>query len=232
MGKHFSISAFSPRQGQFGTVFTDVTEQKRAAERLEQSLQKLQKTLKDTVRALAATAESRDPYTAGHQQRVAYLATAISRAMALPEEQVEGINVAAALHDIGKISVPIEILNKPGLLSDLELGLIKTHPRIGHDILRSVEFPWQVARIILQHHERMDGSGYPEGLAGEDILLEARILAVADVVEAMASHRPYRPPLGLDSAVDEIGRHRGIVYDGPVVDACLNLLTEEGFTFN
>ncbi|HID87880.1 MAG TPA: HD-GYP domain-containing protein [Anaerolineae bacterium] len=155
----------------------------------------------------------------------------IAREMGLPEEQFEGIRIAGLIHDIGKINVPAEILSKPGPLSELEFGLIQAHPQVGHDILKTIEFPWPVAQIVLQHHERMDGSGYPQGLSDDNILLEARILGVADVVEAMASHRPYRPPRGLDKALEEISRNRGILYDPEVVDACLKLFTEKGFTF-
>jgi putative nucleotidyltransferase with HDIG domain len=173
--------------------------------------------------------ETKDAYTAGHQRRVANLARAIAAEMGLSPEQIDGIRMAAVIHDLGKISVPAEILSKPIGLNDLEYGLIKIHPQVGYDILKEIEFPWPVAQIVLQHHERMDGSGYPQGLLGEEIILEARILAVADVVEAMASHRPYRPPHGVDKALEEISRNRGILYDPEVVDACLKLFNEKGF---
>ena len=209
----------------------EITERKRVEEELRQSYEKLRRTLEGTVHALASTAEKRDPYTAGHQQRVTRLACAMAQEMGLPEEQIEGIRVAGTLHDMGKIYVPAEILNKPGRLTEMEMGLIKTHPQVGYDILKTIEFPWPVAQIVLQHHERMDGFGYPQRLSGEEILLEPRILAVADVVEAMSSHRPYRPAHGIDKALEEISQNRDVLYDPEVVDACLKLFTEKGFKF-
>jgi len=209
----------------------EITERKRVEEELRQSYEKLRRTLEGTVHALASTAEKRDPYTAGHQQRVTRLACAMAQEMGVPEEQIEGIRVAGTLHDIGKIYVPAEILNKPGRLTEMEMGLIKTHPQVGYDILKTIEFPWPVAQIVLQHHERMDGFGYPQRLSGEEILLEPRILAVADVVEAMSSHRPYRPAHGIDKALEEISQNRDVLYDPEVVDACLKLFTEKGFKF-
>jgi HD-GYP domain-containing protein (c-di-GMP phosphodiesterase class II) len=151
--------------------------------------------------------------------------------MSLPKDKVEGLYIAGIIHDIGKINIPTEILSKPGRLSEIELSLIKTHPQVGSDILKEMELPGEVSSIVLQHHERMDGSGYPAGLSGENIILEARILSVADVVEAMASHRPYRPALGLDKALEEINKNRGILYDPEVVDACLKLFKEKRFKF-
>lgn len=206
-------------------------ERKRAEKGLKNSLEKLQKTLEGTVNALATMAEMRDPYIAGHQQRVAQLACAIAREMGLGAEQIDGIRVAGTLHDIGKIYVPAEILNKPGPLSDIEMNLIKTHPQIGYDILKTIEFPWPVALIVLQHHERMGGSGYPSGLAGEEIVMEARILSVADVVEAMSFHRPYRPSRGLGKALEEISQNMGILYDPEIAKTCLKLFTEGRFRF-
>lgn len=209
----------------------DITRRKRAEEKLRQSCLQLQRTLEGTVNTLVSVIEIRSPYTAGHQRRVAQLACAIANEMGLPEKQIEGIRMAGLIHDIGKITVPAEVLSKPGPLSKLEYGLIKAHPQVGHDVLKGIEFPWPVAQIVLQHHERLDGSGYPQGLSGEDILLETRILAVADVVEAMASHRPYRPPRGLDKALKEISQNRGVLYDPKAVDACLKLFIKKGFTF-
>jgi putative nucleotidyltransferase with HDIG domain len=173
--------------------------------------------------------EARDPYTAGHQRRVAALATAIAQEMDLPEEQINGIHLAAIIHDLGKIQIPAEILSKPSKLSDIEFMLIKQHPQAGYDILKDVKFPWPIAEVILQHHERMDGSGYPQGLKSEQILLESKIMAVADVVEAMSSHRPYRAGLGIEAALDEIILGRGTRYDPQVADACVALFQEKKY---
>jgi PAS domain S-box-containing protein/putative nucleotidyltransferase with HDIG domain len=216
---------------QFVYLCRDITERKRAEEELRESFRKLQKAMKGIIHAMARIVETRDPYTYGHQRRVAQLASAIAKEMNLPKEQVEGIRMAALIHDIGKIYVPAEILNKPGRLNDMEMNLIKTHPQVGYEILKTIEFPWPVAQIVLQHHERLDGSGYPQGLKGDEILLEARILAVADTVEAMSSFRPYRPALGIERALKEISRNRGILYDPKVVDVCLRLFKEKEFKF-
>ena len=212
-------------------IARDVTERKRAEEELRQSYEKLRVALGGTIAVLTSVVEIRDPYTAGHQQRVAELACAIANDLGLAEEHIEGIRMAGLIHDLGKINVPAEILSKPSRLNDFEWGMIKMHPQVGYDILKTVEFPWPVAQTVLQHHERLDGSGYPQGLTGKDILMKARILAVADVVEAMASFRPYRPARGLDKALEEISQNRGILYDAEVVDACLKLFTEDGFEF-
>jgi len=202
-------------------------------ENLEQMVAKrthqLKQALDGIIHAIAKTVEIRDPYTAGHQLRVARLAFAIAKEMGLPEHQAEGIRIAGTVHDLGKISVPVDILSRPSQLTEMEFGIIKTHPETGYNILKDIEFPWPIAEIVLQHHERMDGSGYPQGLSGENIFLEARVLAVADVVEAMASHRPYRPALGQDKALEEIRQNRGILYDTVVVDACLELFMKKGF---
>jgi PAS domain S-box-containing protein len=202
----------------------DITERKRAYERLQQSLY-------GTIKAISKIVEERDPYTSGHQSRVAALARAIAGEMNLSEDRVEGIFVAASAHDIGKVSIPAEILSKPGQLTEMELDIIKTHARVGYDILKNVEFPWPVTEVVLQHHEHLDGSGYPAGLGGDDIRLEARILCVADVVEAMSSHRPYRPHLGEGKGFEEITQYRGVRYDADAVDACLILFREKGFLF-
>ncbi len=209
----------------------DITERVRAEKELRQRFEKLQRALEGTITALAAMVEKRETYIAGHHQRVTRLACAIAEEMGLAEERIEGIRVAGTLHDIGRIGVPIEILNKPNRLAEIELAMIKTHPQVGYDLLRTIEFPWPVAPILLQHHERMDGSGYPKGLVGESILLEARILGVADVVEAMTCRRSYRSALGVDKALGEISRNSGVLYDPGVVEACLKLFTEKGFTF-
>lgn len=204
-------------------VLKDITDRKRDEGNLRRSLEDLSEALRSTVHALGVTAEKRDPYTAGHQERVTHLACAIAWKMGLEEERIKGLQAAGLLHDIGKISVPAELLAKPNLLSEIELAIMKTHPAVGHEILKEIPFPWPVARIVLEHHERMDGSGYPAGLHGQDCLLESRILAVADVVEAMASHRPYRAALGVDQAMQEIRENKGLLYDSQVVDICLDM---------
>ena len=195
----------------------------------EQNIEGLLKVLNGTVEAIAALYEKRDPYTAGHQRRVAQLACAIARKMGLPDEQIYGIRIIGVVHDIGKIAVPGDILSKPGRLSTEELSIIKTHPQVAYDVLKNLEFPWPVAETVLQHHERLDGSGYPNGISGEAIILEARILCVADVVESMVSHRPYRPALGAERALREIVRNKGILYDPAVADACSKLSSNGGF---
>ena len=211
-------------------ILNDITEQKLAAE-LQSSLNKIRSTLNGTIQAIAMIVERRDPYTAGHQRRVADLGRAVAEEMGLTEDQIEGVGVSGVIHDIGKIAVPAEILSKPGALDPEEFLLIKKHPQVGYDILRGIEFPWPIAEIVLQHHERRNGSGYPQGLSGEEILVEARILCVSDVVEAMASHRPYRAALGIHKASEEIEQKRGIAYDTDVVEACSRVLREKGFEF-
>ncbi|MDH4943695.1 PAS domain S-box protein [Sulfurimonas sp. C5] len=192
----------------------------------------LRESLEQTILAISATVESRDPYTAGHQKRVAELATAIAKEMGLGQEEIEGIRFAAIIHDLGKIHIPAEILAKPGRLTDIEFMLIKTHPQAGYDIIKDVNFPWPIAQIILQHHEHVDGSGYPQGLKGDEILLGAKIITVADVIEAISSHRPYRSALGIQVALDEVTKGRGTRYDSVVVDTCMKLFKEKKFTFN
>lgn len=213
------------------SVSEDITERKKADADLKTALELINTTLEGTIEAIAVMSELRDPYTAGHQRMVTVLAVAIAGEIGLPEEQIRALRVAGLLHDVGKVYVPSEILSKPGRLSDLEMNLAKAHAEAGYDIVKTIKFPWPVAQIILQHHERMDGSGYPQGLKGEQIMLEARILAVADVVEAMMAHRPYRPALGVDKALDEISSHKGLLYHGPAVDACILLFREKGFSF-
>jgi len=199
---------------------------------LKESEKKLRTSLLDSITALAATVEMRDPYTAGHQRRVAQLAVAIAKDLQLPEEQIEGIHLASVVHDVGKIRVPAEILNKPGRLTALEFSLIKEHAQNGHEILKTINFPWPIAQIVLQHHERLDGSGYPQALKSDQILLEAKIIAVADVVESMISHRPYRPGFGLEAALDEIELNKGKFFDSAVVEVCIKLFREQGFNFS
>jgi hypothetical protein len=197
----------------------------------QESAQKLERALEDTIQAIATTIEARDPYTAGHQQRVSRLAAAIAREMGLDDVRAAGVLRGGEIHDIGKVYIPSEILNRPGRLSEIEFALIKTHPQVGYDIIKDVDFPWPIAAMILQHHERLDGSGYPHGLKGDAILLEARILAVADVVEAMVNHRPYRAALGIESAIEEISRCSGRLFDPQAVAACTRLLRGGGFAF-
>jgi putative two-component system response regulator len=197
--------------------------------KLREATERLEKILDGVVDTIAFTLEKRDPYTSGHQRRVARLACGIAKKMKLPEDLIYGLQMASFIHDIGKIYVPSEILSKPGKLSEAEFGIIKTHPQVSYEILKRIEFPWPIAEIAYQHHERINGSGYPRGLSGKDILLEAKILSVADVVEAMASHRPYRPALGIDKAMEEISTNKGVLYESDVADNCLDLLTSDGF---
>jgi PAS domain S-box-containing protein len=209
----------------------DITERKEAEKERRATAEKLEKTLLQTIEAVAATLEARDPYTAGHQRRVAALARAIATEMGLSKSKISGIYLAALIHDLGKISVPAEILNKPGKLNDVEFELIKNHSQTGFDIIKDIVFPSPIAQMVLQHHERLDGSGYPQHLKGNQLLIESKILAVADVVEAMTSYRPYRPGLGLEAAMREIGENRGVIYDAKVVDTCLDLFRENKFSF-
>jgi response regulator RpfG family c-di-GMP phosphodiesterase len=191
---------------------------------------KLRKAMDGIIHVIASTVETRDPYTAGHQRRVADLSGAIAEVLGFSEDRIEGILMAGIIHDLGKISIPAEILSKPSRLTEGEFNLIKEHPKIGYDILSSIEFPWPIAQMVYQHHERIDGSGYPQALTAKDILLEAKILGVADVVEAMASNRPYRPGLGQDTALEEISKNRGVCYDPDVVDACLRVFAHQDFS--
>lgn len=212
-------------------AFTDITDRKKAEEELKRSFELQKIAMEGTVRAIAYTIETRDPYTAGHQRRVTKLACTIGEEMGLSKGHIEGLRMSGELHDIGKIHVPAEILSKSGQLSEAEYTIIKSHAQVGHDILKTIEFPWPIAKIVLQHHERMDGSGYPQGLKGKDILLEAKILAVADVIEAMATHRPYRPALSIEESLNEIAKNRGSLYDPRVVDICIKVFKEKNFQF-
>jgi PAS domain S-box-containing protein/putative nucleotidyltransferase with HDIG domain len=211
-------------------ILRDITERKRAEKELKESYKKLEGIIENIIDTISTIVETRDPYTAGHQKRVAKLACAIAQEMGLEEEKIKGIRMAGMIHDIGKISVPAEILAKPGRLTMLEMDMIKAHSQMGYDILKNINFPWPIARIVLQHHERMNGSGYPAGATEGELLLEAEILSVADVVEAMISHRPYRPALGLGKALEEISQKRGILYHPGAVDACIRLFREKNFS--
>ncbi len=223
----------NPEGTPYGAVFVcrDITERKLAEERLRKGLDQLRTTLKASIDSLASAIEMRDPYTAGHQERVTRLARAIAVEMGLAGERLEAIEVAGIIHDIGKLYVPAEILSKPTKLTEIEYSLIKMHAQAGYTILSKIDFPWPIADIVHQHHEYLNGSGYPQGLQGKDILLEAKILCVADIVEAMSSHRPYRPALGIQAALEEISQKRGLLYDREVVDACLRLFREKSFKF-
>ena len=209
----------------------EIAERRLAEEKLQQSYAKLQKNLDEIVSAMSLTAEKRDPYMAGHQKRTTELAMAVAREMGLCENKIKGLQMAGLIHDMGKISIPADILSKPGILNEVEIQLIRRHPETAHEILKRIDFPWPVGLIVLQHHEKMDSSGYPQGLGGAEILLEARILCVADVVESIDSHRPYRPGLGIDKALEEISVNKGTLYDQDVVDACLRLFREKSFQF-
>jgi len=208
-----------------------VLETRRAEDHLQSSLDRQEKALEGALKAMSLTLEIRDPYMAGHQHRVSSLAVAIAQEMNLPWDKIEGLRLAGIIHDIGKIAVPTEIMTKLGSLTKTEFKLIKDHPRVGYEIVKDIAFPWPVAHIILQHHERLDGSGYPEGLVGDAILPEARILAVADVVEAICALRPYRPAIGLEKALEEVRKGRGILYDTRIVDACIKLFRDGRFSF-
>jgi PAS domain S-box-containing protein len=210
-------------------IIHDITSRKKTEEKLREALEKLRRAFGATINVLNSLVEQKDPYTAGHHRRVSDLARSIAKEMGLSWEQVDGLRFAASIHDIGKVVLPAEILSRPGPLSENEWNLIKSHPQIGYDLLKDICFPWPIAEIIYQHHERLDGSGYPRGLKGEEIILEAKILAVADVVEAMSSHRPYRPAHSLEKALEEIEKNKGLLYDKRVVEACLYLFKEKNF---
>jgi PAS domain S-box-containing protein len=209
--------------------YRDITERKKAEEKIQQTLESLKKAVGTTIQVLVSAVEARDPYTAGHQIRSADLARAIATDMGLCQDKIEGIRIAGSIHDIGKLSIPAEILSKPTKLTEIEFSLVKGHSQSGYEMLKDVESPWPLAQIVYQHHERMNGSGYPRNLKGDEIILEARIMAVADVVEAMASHRPYRAALGIEAAMEEVEKNKGILYDNTVADACLKLFREKGY---
>jgi putative nucleotidyltransferase with HDIG domain/PAS domain S-box-containing protein len=224
--RYYECHYYSPCYAQVACIFSDITERRRSEQENKEADQKLRKAFEDLIHALTVSLESRDPYTAGHQKRVANLAVAIAKKMGLSNEDTQGIYFGGLLHDIGKIAIPSQILNKPGKISNIEYMLIKEHSQTGFDIIKNIDFPWPVGQIILQHHEKIDGSGYPHGLMGDEVLLEAKILTVSDVVEAMYSHRPYRPGLGVDKALAEIQQGRTRHYDPEVVDACTALFND------
>lgn len=207
----------------------DITRRKQTEENTKQNFLLSRESMEATVHAISYLVETRDPYMAGHQSRVADLAGAIAAEMGLTTGRLKGIRMAAGIHDIGKMSIPVDILSRPMKLTDIELGFVKTHAQSGHDILKDIKYPWPVARMVIEHHERINGSGYPNGLRGNDVLLESRILAVADVIAAMVSHRSYRPPLGIDAALDEITQKKGLLYDPEVVDACLKIFQTNNY---
>jgi HD-GYP domain-containing protein (c-di-GMP phosphodiesterase class II) len=192
----------------------------------------LQPALLQAVEAVSSAIEQRDPYSVGHQARVARLSSSIGAELGLPEPQIDGVYIAAVVHDVGELDVPVELIGYPGKLSEIELNIVRRHPEIGHAIFKEVRFPWPIADIVLQHHERLDGSGYPQGLTAPQILLESKVLAVADVVEAMSAQRPHRPAQGIKAALSEIEQHRGVLYDSDAADACLRLFAEKGFEFS
>ncbi len=212
-------------------IVRDITQRKITEEKYKKSCEMLKNTLDDVINILASIVEVKDPYTSGHQKRVAFLATAIAEEMGLDNNTVESIRIAALIHDIGKINLPASILTRPGRLSEIEFDMVKTHSQLGYELISKVEFPWSIADIVLQHHERINGSGYPGGLKGKDIRLEAKILGVADVVEAMASHRPYRPALGINKALEEINKGKGKLYDSDVAYACNRVFKNKKFKF-
>jgi putative nucleotidyltransferase with HDIG domain len=212
-------------------IYKNITDIKRNDREVMDHISKVRQSLGNISNAMVSTIEVRDPYTIGHQQRVSNLARTIAREMDLPNDDVDAIRMAGTLHDLGKVNIPAEILSKPGKLSKIELDLIKMHPTIAYNILKKIEFPWDIADLVYQHHEKLDGSGYPRGLKGSNILLGSRILAVADVVESIASHRPYRPALGIRKALDEILAKKDIYYDSKVVDTCISLFNKKNFTF-
>jgi len=199
--------------------------------KLKQSYKKLQKIIEGTAHIITKVVELRDPYSIGHQQRVSKLATAIAQEMELPQDKIEGTKIASLVHDIGKVDLPTEIISKPSKLVEVEFNLIKNYPNVGYDILKKVDFPWPIAEIVLQHQEKIDGSGYPRGLKGDEICIEAKILGVANVVEAMSSYKSYRPALSIDEALTEIYKNKNILFDPEVVDTCLKLFKEKDFKF-
>jgi PAS domain S-box-containing protein len=228
IGTHGSRAEYAGRAVVVGVV-QDITERLQTEQQLAGYVTRLERSIMHTVEAISQMVELRDPYTSGHERRVGDLAAAIGSELGLDEHQVTGLRVAGSVHDVGKITVPAEILSKPGRLSATEYEIVKTHAEKGYEILKNIDFPWPVAKTVLQHHERLDGCGYPQGLKGEDIMIEARILAVADVIESMTTHRPYRPALGLEAALKEVISHSGSRYDPQVVAVAMRLFRERGY---
>ena len=226
-----SITAVKDNKGGviYHGIVEDVTPKKKLEQERQASLQSLRKSLGATINAMSATVEARDPYTAGHQRRVSDLARSIATEMKLSRDQIDCIRLAGMIHDLGKISVPSEILSKPTRLSSLEFELIRTHSEAGYSILKDIEFPWPIARIVLEHHERINGSGYPNKLKADELLLESKIIAIADVVEAISSNRPYRPAVGIHAALEEIEKNKGILYDNVAAEACIKLFREKHY---
>jgi len=227
----FRKEIFWNNNKQYQVIYQDITLRRQAEKKLNVTMENLRQSIKATIQVLGLALEAKDPYTSGHQKRVSDLARAIAKEIGLSKDIVEGIRMACSIHDIGKLSVPGEILSKPTKLTDLEFSLVKQHSQTGYEMLKHVESPWPLALIVQQHHERMDGTGYPHNLKGNEIIMEARIMAVADVVEAISSHRPYRPALGIEAALEEIEKNKGNLYDKKVVDVCLILFKEKGYKF-
>jgi HD-GYP domain-containing protein (c-di-GMP phosphodiesterase class II) len=229
-----TATAFLDGKGEFAGLVEKISDAEilhRCQNELQHNQEQMRKNMGAIIQAMSMTIEKRDPYTAGHQRRVAKLCRAIATELGFSWSRIQGLRMAAAIHDLGKIMVPYEILNKPGPMSEPEMAIIRMHPRTAYDILKNIEFPWPIAETIFQHHERLDGSGYPRNLEGDQILEEARILGVADVVESMAFFRPYRPSIGIEEAIEELENRRGVLYDPQVVDVCVLLLTEKLFDF-
>lgn len=231
--RHLLFNAMPSLQEDGSVVWEGAIQDITACDRLEaenrRSLEKMEMAMEAIIHSIATTIEMRDPYTAGHQRRVAEFACQIARELGLPEEEIRGIYLAAIIHDIGKVHIPVEILSYPGKLGEIEFALVKSHVQAGYDIVKNIEFPWPVAQMVYQHHEHVDGSGYPRGLKGREILLGAQIICVADVVESIASFRPYRSGLGTEQALAEVEKNRGSLYEPAVVDACLRLVRDQGY---
>ena len=225
------IEELQERQEKVAELEKIIVKYNQLEKELKQSYKKLQKFIEGTAHIITKVVEIRDPYSKGHQQRVSKLATAIAQEMQLPQDKIEGVRFASLVHDVGKVNLPTEIVSKPSKLVEVEFNLLKNHPRVGYNILKKVNFPWPIAEIVFQHYEKIDGSGYPRGLKGDEILIEAKILGVANVVEAMSSYKSYRPALSINESLAEISKYKNILFDLEVVDACLKLFKEKRFKF-